>query len=73
MTAGIKPRRQQIFLATITDGSGHVICSFRLGDNDRLLLANSDGEVTARKIKNDEHVWSRASLREVFREMTSKN
>jgi hypothetical protein len=70
---GIEPMRKGDFWATITDESGKVVRSFLLGQDDRRLLSNIDGEITARKIDKDEHIWSRASLVEVIQEMGSKN
>lgn len=73
VTDGIQPMRRGAFWATVTDESGKVVCSFRLGQNDRHLLSNLDGEIAARKIAKDEHLWSRASLTEIIQEMSSKN
>lgn len=73
MTNGIEPMRRGDFWATITDESGKVVCSFRLGKNDRHLLSNLDGEIAARKIAKDEHILTRKSLVEVIKEMSSKN
>ncbi|MEM0651868.1 hypothetical protein AAFL31_08585 [Klebsiella huaxiensis] len=73
MTDGIEPMRKGDFWATITDESGKVVCSFRLSQNDRHLLSNLDGEIAARKIAKDEHLWSRVSLVEIIQEISSKN
>lgn len=73
VTDGIDPNQQGNVLATITDGSGHVLCSFRLALNDRILLSNINSEVSVRKIAKDEHLWTRKSLVEVIKEMSSKN
>ena len=73
VTDGIDPNQQGNVWATITDGSGHVLCSFRLALNDRILLSNINSEVSVRKIAKDEHLWTRKSLVEVIKEMSSKN
>lgn len=73
VTDGIEPNQKGNLWATVTDGSGHVLCSFRLALNDRILLTNINNEVSVRKIAKDEHLWTRKSLVEVIKEMGSKN
>lgn len=73
MTDGIEPNQKGNLWATVTDGSGHVLCSFRLALNDRILLTNINNEVSVREIAKDEHLWTRKSLVEVIKEMGSKN
>ncbi|EPJ5853726.1 hypothetical protein WJA85_003226 [Klebsiella aerogenes] len=73
MTDGNEPSQKGHLWATITDGTGHVLCSFRLALNDRILLTNINSEVSVRKIAKDEHLWTRKSLVEVIKEMGSKN
>ena len=69
---GVEPISKRVFLATITDGSGTVVCSFRLEANERYIFSNMKGEVSTRKLTHDEHHWSRATLVEVIQEMNSK-
>lgn len=73
VTDGIEPNQKENLWATVTDGSGHVLCSFRLALNDRILIVNINSEVSVRKIAKDEHLWTRKSLVEVIKEMGSKN
>ncbi|WP_424748618.1 hypothetical protein, partial [Klebsiella pneumoniae] len=56
-----------------TNQRGAGQCSFRLALNDRILLSNINSEVSVRKIAKDEHLWTRKSLVEVIKEMSSKN
>lgn len=70
---GVEPVSKRVFLATITDGSGTVVFSFRLEPNERYIFSNLNGEVSTRKLKQDEHLWSRTSLVEIIQEMSSKN
>jgi len=48
------------------------VCSFRLEPNERYIFSNLKGEVSTRKLTQDEHHWSRASLVEIIQEMNSK-
>lgn len=73
VTDGNEPSQKGHLWATITDGTGHVLCSFRLALSDRLLLSNVNGEASARKIAKDEYLLSRKTLVEVIKEMGSKN
>lgn len=40
---GVEPISKRVFLATITDGSGTVVCSFRLEANERYIFSNLKG------------------------------
>lgn len=61
------------FTATITDASGREVLTFDLAGSDRFILSSGNGNIVSRKLGKDEHYWSRDTLREVVREMTSKN
>ncbi|MEZ2586196.1 hypothetical protein ACBQ10_16690 [Kluyvera intermedia] len=61
------------FRATITDASGREVLSFELSASDRFILSSVGGKILNRKLEKDDHYWSRATLIEVVREMTSKN
>ncbi|MCI7949281.1 hypothetical protein GOY59_01975 [Klebsiella pneumoniae] len=69
----MEPSPDEDLNATITDSSGREVMSFKLGKNDRFLLALACGELTNRKLTLDEHFWSKETLLEVIREMASKN
>ncbi|WP_421020429.1 hypothetical protein, partial [Klebsiella pneumoniae] len=43
---GVEPISKRVFLATITDGSGTVVCSFRLEANEWYIFSNMKGEVS---------------------------
>lgn len=61
------------FKATITDASGREVCTFNINCNERYVLSFCEGVIAHRKLAKDEHYWSRATLQEMIREMTSKN
>ena len=61
------------FRATITDASGREVLTIDLADSDRFILSSDRGKIVSRKLGMDDHYWSRDTLREVVREMTSKN
>jgi len=61
------------FKATITDGLGREVCSFRLVKNDRFIVSSDGNEVACRRLSREEQYWTRETIIEVFREMNAKN
>lgn len=61
------------FRATITDANGREVLSFDLAACDRFILSSVGGEILSRKLCKDDLYWSKATLAEVIKEMTSKN
>lgn len=58
---------------TITDGKGRELLSFRLATEERYIISTKGGSVTHRKLCRDDRYWSKETIMEVIREMTSKN
>ena len=57
----------------ITDGKGRELLSFGLAADERYILSAKAGSVTNRKLSRDELYWSKETIMDVVREMTSKN
>lgn len=61
------------FLVTITNPDGVAMAEFNLSKSDRCLLSVVDNVIDARKLKNDEYYFSRATIKDVVSELMSKN
>ncbi|MCW9581298.1 hypothetical protein ORL26_18125 [Raoultella ornithinolytica] len=73
MTGDVEPSPDEDLNATITDGAGRELISFKLGKNERFLMSFIDGDLICRKLARDEHLWSKETMLEVIREMVAKN
>jgi len=58
---------------TITDGKGRELLSFRVATEERYIISTKAGSVTNRRLGKDDRYWSKETIMEVVREMTSKN
>jgi len=58
---------------TITDGKGRELLSFRVATEDRYIISTKDGSVTYRMLCKNDCYWSKETIMEVVREMTSKH
>ena len=61
------------FRVTITDEKGSEVMSFRLRKEERYIISTKSGSVSYRKLTSDDLYWSKETLLDVVREMTSKN
>jgi len=57
----------------ITDGKGRELLSFRLAMDERYIISTQGSYLTHRKLLKDDRYWSKETIMEVVREMTSKN
>ncbi|CAD5354802.1 conserved protein of unknown function [Enterobacter cancerogenus] len=58
---------------TITDGKGRKLLTFSMGAEERYIISTNDNSITHRKLSRDERYWSKETMMEVVREMTSQN
>lgn len=58
---------------TITDGKGKELLSFRMGSEERFIISTKNSSLTHRKLSRGDRYWSKETVMEVVREMTSKN
>ncbi|EAS2833718.1 hypothetical protein AV553_22660 [Salmonella enterica] len=61
------------FRVIITDRKGLEVLSFRIRAEERYIISNRVGAVTSRKLSRDDLYWSKETIMEVVREMTSGN
>ncbi|OMP92529.1 hypothetical protein [Raoultella terrigena] len=73
MAGDVEPSPDEDLNATITDGSGRELISFKIGRDERFLMSLIDGELLNRKLTRDEHLWSKETMLEVIKEMVAKN
>nr|DAL37580.1 MAG TPA_asm: hypothetical protein [Caudoviricetes sp.] len=44
-----------------------------MGAEERYIISTNDSSITHRKLSRDDRYWSKETIMEVVREMTSKN